>query len=574
MSDQYEAVIVGSGFGGAIAACRLSRRWPGKVLLLERGKRYPLGSFPRKPHDMARNFWNLPDEGRGRPSSIPGDQEEHGMFDVRNYEHMDAVIGAGLGGGSLIYANVFMEPPEHVFDERWPANCRMDALAPYYAVAKEVLGARPVPLNGDPRRKIIRTELFQQVAKELGHDSQLVDINVFFGSDFKNPTPLGVQEKNRYGVLQTSCLYCAECDVGCNTHSKNTLDLNYLYVAEKRYQTRILTEHIAERVVPVDEQGRDDPSASGEHGYRVSYRDLTKPGRPGHSAFAKRVVLGAGTFGSNEILMRSRDVDKTLPRLSSRLGTDFSGNGDFLSFVLEGKRPADPNYGPVITQRTDYNLFKQFKPQSAFLVEDAGYPAFLGWFVEGIKPGFLRLGPTLRALTATVSRWINGKSLGTVGYAVNDLLGGDLSYRTSVLLCMGIDESNGRLSLDSSGRICLDWPYKDSLPLYKAILKAGKSFKKTVQARRYLPIPNWLWPFRNNITVHALGGCVLGEDPDRAVSSCEEQDFGQVFGYSGLYVADGALVPRAVGANPSATIAALSERVSHGITGIKPDADL
>src|SRR5262249_49879705 len=95
-------------------------------------KRYPLGSFPRSPRDFSRNFWNLCDEKRERPS-------------------------AGLGGGSLIYANVFMEPPEHVYDERWLASCRKPELAYYYCVAKEVLGARPVPLMGDPRRRIVRT---------------------------------------------------------------------------------------------------------------------------------------------------------------------------------------------------------------------------------------------------------------------------------------------------------------------------------------------------------------------------------------------------------------------------------
>ncbi|HSR50535.1 MAG TPA: GMC family oxidoreductase [Acidobacteriota bacterium] len=572
--SQYEAVIVGSGFGGAVAAARLSKKWPGKVMVLERGKRYPMGSFPRKPHDMARNFWNLPEETRARPSSIPGDQEEHGMFDVRNFKHMDAVIGAGLGGGSLIYANVFMEPPEEVFSERWPSNCRLQDLMPYYRVAKDVLGARPVPLNGDPRRHIIRTQLFQKVARELGRDSQLVDINVFFGNDFEKPLAIGEQERNRYGALQTSCVYCAECDVGCNTHSKNTLDLNYLYVAEKRYQADIRTEHLAERIVPLDEQERDDPSATGEHGYRIYYRDLSQPGRPQHSALSKRIVVAAGTLGTTELLMRCRDLDQTLPRINQRLGTDFSGNGDFLSFVVGSDPPADPNYGPVITQRTDHNLFRDFKPGQAFILEDAGYPAFLSWFVEGVKPGYLSLGPIWRTLSSVVSRWINGKSTGSLGYAFNDLLSGDISYNTSVLLCMGVDESNGVMSLDPNGHIEIDWPYKDSLSLYEAILDAGKNFKKSVGAETFLPLPTWLWPWRNNITVHCLGGCVLGEDSSRGVTSSAEDSFGQVYGYEGLYVADGALVPRAVGANPSATIAAVAERVAQGITGIEPAAEL
>src|SRR5262245_6346195 len=115
-----KALIIGTGFGGAIAACRLAKQWPGKVVVLERGRRYPMGSFPRTPHQMARNFWNLPDEKRDRGAAASvGDQEMHGLFDVRNYKGIDAVVCAGVGGGSLIYANVFMEPPERVFDDRW-----------------------------------------------------------------------------------------------------------------------------------------------------------------------------------------------------------------------------------------------------------------------------------------------------------------------------------------------------------------------------------------------------------------------------------------------------------------------
>ena len=123
MSEKmYEAVVIGSGFGGAINACRLARKWPGgQVLVLERGKRYPMGSFPRSPHDFARNFWSLSSDSMRRPAHIrktAGNDDLHGMFDVRNYGHIDVVMSAGFGGGSLIYANVFMPPPDWVFNDR------------------------------------------------------------------------------------------------------------------------------------------------------------------------------------------------------------------------------------------------------------------------------------------------------------------------------------------------------------------------------------------------------------------------------------------------------------------------
>ncbi len=574
MAERYEAIVIGSGFGGGISACRLSKRWPGgKVMVLERGKRYPMGSFPRAPHDFAQNFWNIPEEKRERPRDMQN-AEAHGLFDVRNFSNMDVVLCAGLGGGSLIYANVFLEPPDEVFDDRWPANAKKGALAPYYRVAKEVLGSRPIPRDGDPRREIVRTRLFEKVAKTIGRDSELVDINVFFGKEVLDILPIGVQAENRYGALQTSCVYCAECDVGCNTHSKNTIDLNYLFVAEQRYGAKVLTEHLAYKIVPVSAGGQDDPAADGSHGYRVYFYDLQQGQRLAGSALTNRVVVSAGTLGSTELLMRCRDVHKTLPRISARLGQRFSGNGDFLSFVLGSKEPANPNYGPVITQRIDFNLFEQFNRDHAFIMEDASYPVFTSWFVEGVKPRYMHLQAIWLWLRNAWARWVTGTSPGSVGWALGDLLSGDISWNTSVLLCMGLDRSNGTMTLDPTGAVTVDWPQQDSMPLYNAIVERCKEYGKTVEGKDFFVLPTWYHPLRKNVSVHPLGGCVLADDPAQGVTSADLPTFGQVFGYPGLYVADGALLPSAVGANPTATISAVSERVAEGITGIVPDGKL
>ena len=581
MENSYEAVVIGSGFGGAITSCRLAKKWPGgQVLILERGKRYPLGSFARTPHDVAQAFWALSDEKTHRPKMIQKLVEKkgddcYGIFDIRNYKHMDALIGAGLGGGSLIYANVFMIPPDEIFDGRWPASCKRSELTPYYAIAKEVLGSRPIPTNtGDPRREIMRTKLFETVAKQNGRKSELVDINVFFGNDFQNPTPIGQQEKNRYGAIQTSCVYCAECDLGCNYHAKNTLDLNYLFVAEHRYQAVVRTQHLAIKIVPVSASGADAPDESGYHGYRVYYRDLASKGSAIQAVHTKRVVVSSGCLGSTELLLRSKEHFRTLPRISDRLGHSFSGNGDFLSLALGSKKPVNPNYGPVITQRTDYNLFQNFDPDRAFILEDASYGSILAWFAEGAKPGFMNIRPLINVIRHWLDKLTSGKSLGSIGWTFNDLLIDDPSYRTCVLLCMGSDKSNGVMSLDQDHQLTIDWPYRDSLPLYDAILKEGKKFAQALGTDIFFALPNWDWPIRNNSTVHALGGCVLADDPARGVTSADRKTFGQVFGYEGLYVADGAIVPTAVGANPTATISALSEIVAQGITNEAPDANL
>jgi cholesterol oxidase len=149
-----------------------------------------------------------------------------------------------------------------------------------------------------------------------------------------------------------------------------------------------------------------------------------------------------------------------------------------------------------------------------------------------------------------------------------------MSYHTSVLLCMGMDKADGIMKLGGDHNLTLDWPYRNSMPLYQGILKAGEEFRHATEAEAFSPLPTWDWPLRNNVTVHPLGGCVLANDPSEGVTNADPGSFGQVFNYRALYVADGSLVPTAIGPNPTATISALSERVAESITGIPPDAGL
>lgn len=581
--DVLEAVVIGSGFGGAVSFCRLAMKWGNRVLLLERGKRYPMGSFARTPGQMADNFWVDPQDGSKRPKGAGkgagkgvGKGACKGLFDVRNYRRMDAVVSAGLGGGSLIYANVFLAPPREVFAQGWPRDLSLESLQPYYRVAKRVLAARPVPAaEGDPRRVITRTRVFEQFALAQGKVSTPADICVFFGRNYaqlegKAPLPMGLQEKNRYGAVQTSCTYCGECDLGCNTHSKNTLDLNYLHAGERHHGGKILTEAIVSRICPLNAQGADDSTADGRHGYRVYYRQ--EEGEA--SVRARRVVVSAGTLGTNELLLRCRDQWQTLPRISQHLGQGFSGNGDFVSVVVDGEKPANPNYGPVITQYTDFGLFRSHDPEQAFLLEDAAYPGFVSWLVETANPVGLmkKLG---RALSWLLRYWRHLRCRrwsGSFSDFFRQLLKDDLPSRSNVLLCMGRDQADGRLSL-KDGNLYLDWPQASSMTLYEAIERCGQQFAEFTRALTYQPLPTWHWLWRNNITVHPLGGCALADKAEAGVVS-GGQDRGQVFGYQGLYVADGSLMPTALGANPAATITALAEWIAEGITGQFPDESL
>lgn len=572
-TTRVKAVVIGSGFGGAVACCRLAIKWPGQVILLERGQRYPKGSFPRSPKSFSENFWS---------TATSGNSQLKGLFDVRNYRRMDAVVAAGLGGGSLIYANVFMAPPSWVFDAQWPSTVNVDALSGYYKVAGEVLGARPLPpASGDPRREITRRDLFEAFAASESRPSAPAEICVFFGKHYGQnegaPLPIGEQESNRYGASQTSCTYCGECDIGCNVHAKNTLDLNYLYVAEQAHGAEIRTGCTAERITPLNALGEEDSTADGRHGYRVRYLDAD---RQMQVIDTERVVVSAGTLGSNELLLRCRDEFGTLPRLSQQLGKRFSGNGDFVSVVVAGEKPIDPNYGPVITQYIDYDLHRPQPGQPAFMLEDAAYPTLMSWYVEGLQPMLnplyliKRLGRSIKVFVRRVRQTLlGGKWSGSVVDYFYQLLRGDISYRSSVLLFMGRDSGDGELSL-RNGSLDLNWPQKRSRPLYDAIVASGKRFAQFIGARAYIPQPTWAWPIRNNVTVHPLGGCALSENAAQGVVATQAGARGQAFGYHGLYVADGAILPASVGANPSATIAALAEWIAEDITGIPPDTSL
>ena len=288
---------------------------------------------------------------------------------------------------------------------------------------------------------------------------------------------------------------------------------------------------------------------------------------------SRRIVLSAGALGSTELLLKCKNEFKTLPNISSKLGESFSGNGDFLSFVIKGKEESNPNYGPVITQAIDFNLYKNPDPKRAFVLEDASYPAFASWAVTGAPTPSLwkSIKSVVRDIWYKITR--GGSAYGRSGYIFNDMLSNDLSQNSSVLLFMGVDNSNGKMYL-KDGELNINWTQEESMPLYDKILEVSKRFYQITKAKLWFPLFNWNAFTKDNVTVHALGGCVLADTPEKGVTSADRKTFGQVFGYSNLYVADGSIVPTAVGANPIATISALSEMVAEGITGIKPDAGL
>jgi cholesterol oxidase len=282
---------------------------------------------------------------------------------------MSVVQGAGVGGGSLVYANVSIEAKKETFDAGWPPEVTWSELAPHYARVGQMLDVKPVP----PRQWADRTRLMKDAAERtgVGHRFRPLDLAISFDPDwtYDQPNPHAASRSksftNAEGQRQGTCVHLGNCDIGCDVSARNTLDLNYLPRAEK-HGAQIRPLHLVTAIAP--EAG----------GYRVSYDRIESPNLVAGSATARLVILGAGSLGSTELLLRCRDERHTLPNLSARLGAGWSSNGDFLTPAIHPFRPVNPTKGPTITAAIDF-LDHGADGHDVF-IEDGGFPSL----VEGI----------------------------------------------------------------------------------------------------------------------------------------------------------------------------------------------
>lgn len=569
-AEHVDAVVVGSGFGGSVAAFRLAEA-DASVIVLERGKAYPPGSFPRSPHEMKTNFWD-PSEGL------------HGLFNVWSFHGFDSVVSSGLGGGSLIYANVLLRKDERWFVHRdplpnggyetWPIT-RAD-LDPHYDAVERMLGATPYPLDEPGFRDTPKTQATREAAQRLDLDWQLPPLAVSFAPEPGARPGIGVpltdpSYGNLHGVSRRTCRLCGECDIGCNDGSKNTLDHTYLSAAA-HHGADIRTRSEVRRIRPRRQGGfevsyvRHDPEREGQP---TDTRSLAH-----HVVTCDRLMLGAGTYGTTYLLLRNRAA---FPRLSSALGTRFSGNGDFLTFLLpdlrrRGPRGFDPSHGPVITSAIRYpdtvdGDVDDAAPGRGFYVEEGGYPGFVQWLAT-----YADVGHTAARMVALASRWLVGRltrsgdsNLG--GELSHALVDGRVSSGSMPLLGMGRDIADGvmRLDDDTHRRLVVDWDSHTSKAYFARVREAMQAMAETLGAD-YVDNPAWL--FRRIVTVHPLGGAPMAHTPVDGV--CDAQ--GEVFGYPGLHVVDGAAMPGPVGPNPSLTIAAFADRVCDRVLQRSADA--
>lgn len=506
----YDVVVIGSGYGGSISASRLARAGQ-KVCLLERGNEILPGEYPETESEALPHF-------QVDAPGLPHVGSRRGLYDLRVNPDVSVLVGCGLGGTSLINANVSIKPDERVLkDDRWPKAIRANPdkeLRQGYERSRVMLCPTPYPKTFPVLPKMAAHE---RSAKAMGKSLTVLDLNVTF-QDGSSPA----------GVRQEKCKLCGNCVAGCNYLSKNTLLMNYLPDA-KNHGAEIFC---GAEVKYVERKG----------GAWVVHYDAGNGG-PLEFVRATIVVLAAGTLGSTEILLRSK---KNGLSLSPTLGDHFSGNGDMLSFAydcedrIEGlghPGPGEPHVGPTIT--SSISLPDPADPARHVLLQEGAIPSPLVSFAE------------------STLFWVALAE----GVPVPSPLGiHEAALHTQTYLVMSSDDGAGQIVLDhgESDRVRIHWPTADS---NVSLTRGNEEAKRAAEALGGGHIRG-----RQMITVHPLGGCAMADDASKGVVDDRCRVFSGQEGsdvHKGLYVCDGSVIPMPLGVNPLWTICAIAERACH-----------
>ncbi|GLZ51978.1 GMC family oxidoreductase [Actinomycetospora sp. NBRC 106378] len=522
----YDVLVIGSGFGGGVAALRATEKGY-RVGVLEAGRRFA-------DQDFARTSWHLRDFLWAPRLGF------HGIFRVDPLRHVLVLSGAGVGGGSLVYANTLYRPPARVFaDGTWPAGVDWDdELDRHYDQASRMLGVQTYP------RTSAADAVMRDVAEELGVGDTYrnADVGVLFGDE------PGVEVPDPYfggaGPARRTCIDCGECMTGCRHNAKNTVAKNYLHLAEAAGAT----VHPMTTATLIRPRHGD---LSGASGYEVEVRETPRPGHRSRRRVltAGQVVVSASALGTQRLLHRQRDKG-LLPRISARLGHGVRTNSEAILAARTPDPAADFTDGVAITSSIHVDENTHVEPvryghgsnllalMSAMLIDGSADPS---------DPTIGRQGPGWRRILREVvtrrrelpllhrpKRW----SEESIVLLVMQTLNNSLTVRRRRFL-------PGLTSAKPDGESNPPW------------IPAGHEVARRV-ARRIRGVPVGAASSLANIPVtgHFLGGAVLGSTPDDGVVDA----YHRLHGHPGVHVIDGSTIPSNLGVNPSLTITALAER--------------
>jgi cholesterol oxidase len=508
---------------------------------LERGREFQPGEYPRTLFEGLREIqYNTPAGHLG---------SRRGLFELHLNENMNALVGCGLGGTSLINANVSLRPDQRLWREaKWPRALLADLatrLEDGYRRATEMLCPTPLPADFPQLPKL---EALRKSAAGLGMAAKFSrpPINVTFTDGI-----------NHVGVEQKRCVGCGDCMSGCNYAAKNTTLMNYLPDA---------VAHGAEIFVGVDVRAiarRGDKWIVDYQPVGVGREDFAAPEM---FITADVVIVAAGTLGSTQLLLRSKARGLAL---SDRVGEGLSSNGDVLAFGYNTNTPINgigfgakppgeiapvgPCIAGLIDNRDTVNL------RDGFVIEEGSVPGAIG----ALMPGILETSAEVagKRTAAGPGEWLQEKER-----AAESLLRGPYHGaipNTQTYLVMAHDDAAGRMSLDND-RLRISWPGVGSEPIFKNVNDTLATATGALGGGVEVPNPIWSELLgKRLITVHPLGGCAMAERAEDGVVDHAGRVFSGTAGakvYDGLLVSDGSVMPTSLGVNPLLTISAIAER--------------
>ncbi|RHX92263.1 GMC family oxidoreductase [Leptospira stimsonii] len=523
----YDYVIVGSGFGGSVSAMRLSQKGY-SVAVLESGKRWRSEDFPKSNWSLNKYLW-MPRIGF------------YGIQRLNLLKDFFLVSGAGVGGGSLVYANTLYVPGEKVLNS--PTFKKLggkDRILPFYSIASRMLGVTQNP-------QLYESDyILKEIAEEMGR-----------GETFR-PTPVGVYFGEKPGKLskdpyflgegpdRVSCNHCGGCMVGCRFNSKNTLDKNYLFFAEKM-GTKIFPETKVVSLIPINEHGEADASATGEFGYQIQTQSTTGFfGFPKRTFYAKNIILSAAVMGTVGLLLKMKQKGK-MTRLSPALGDCVRTNSETVLAITNFTKEVDYSRGVAITS--------SIHPDDHTHMEPVRYPKgsdFFGTIASVLTDGGGKFPRPLKYFFTLLTNPVYFfKASWPFGFAQKSLI---------LLVMQTLDN---KIRLVRTRRF--SWPFEKSMsstltegektPAYIPI--ANETARRIAQKTGGVPRSSINDVLLNApITGHIMGGCIMGDSPKEGVIDYENR----VFGYQNLRVCDSSMITVNLGVNPSLSITALTER--------------
>ena len=508
----YDYIVIGSGFGGSVSALRLSEKGY-RVLVLEKGMRLEAADFPKTNWDLKRWLW------------LPS-LHCFGLFKLTFFRHVGVLSGVGVGGGSLVYANTLPIPKQAFFSSpAWAHLADWEAeLKPFYQKALTMLGAAT-----NPRLEAGDIAL-RRLGREIGMEQhfEATNVSVFFGKE-------GVAVPDPYfggkGPERAGCTFCGGCMTGCRHNAKNSLDKNYLYLAEKLGAT-IQAESLVTDVRPLS--GARD----GADGYAIDWVPSATRKGAGGTLTCRGAIFAGGVLGTVELLLKLKQ--KSLPQLSDRVGYGVRTNSEALIPVTVPAGKSVFSDGIAIGSILHTDAHSHLEP--------VRYAAGSGFWRMTMGPKVFHPNGVVRLLKF-LGDWLLHPLMNLKVLCVDDW-----AKRTQVLLFMQTVDSTLRL-VRGHFRMAtrLDIGPAPS-PFIPEAMGLAQRFAAIVGGKPMAMVSETLFGMPS--TAHILGGACMGRNAAEGVIDRDNR----VFGYRNLYVCDGSMISANPGVNPSLSITAISER--------------